>query len=62
MFIKGYLGELRRVKALDKAADHGREAVYCDTCGYPTLGGRCGYCWTLQKLKLPYRVEFEEYG
>ncbi|HOW56146.1 MAG TPA: hypothetical protein PLR60_16025, partial [Syntrophorhabdaceae bacterium] len=62
MFIKGYLGELKQMKARDKAADDVRGAAYCDTCGYPTLGGRCGFCLTLQKLDLPYRAEFEQYG
>lgn len=62
MFIKGYLGELKQMKARDKAADDVRGAAYCDTCGYPTLGGRCGFCLTLQKLGLPYRAEFEQYG
>jgi len=62
MFIKGYLNELRQMKMHDEAAGEAKEVIYCETCGYPTLGGQCGFCWTLKKLGLSYRVEFEEYG
>lgn len=62
MFLKGYLKELREIKMKDDCAGEKKEIAYCSTCGYPTSGGQCGFCWTLQKLELPYCMEFEEYG
>lgn len=62
MFLKGYLDELREMKMRDDNAEGREDVAYCATCGYPTLGGQCGFCWTLQKMGLSYRMEFEEYG
>ena len=65
MFIKGYLKELEEIK---RSSPHegfrGSNAGtgYCGACGYPSGGGLCGYCRTLEKLEIPYSAEFEEYG
>ena len=65
MFITGYLKELQEMKL--RTGRTGIEADeiargYCEVCGYPSGGGMCGYCRTLQKLEIPYSAEFEEYG
>ncbi len=65
MFVKGYLRELQEMK---QRADRGivrmNDAAdgYCAVCGYPSGGGMCGYCRTLQKLEIPYSADFEMYG
>jgi uncharacterized protein (TIGR00269 family) len=63
MFVNGYLRELHKMKKLTgRASETGREPGYCTVCGYPSGGGTCSYCRVLQKLELPFKVEFEEYG
>ncbi|MEN6616934.1 MAG: ATP-binding protein [Syntrophorhabdus sp.] len=64
MFVKGYLKELSEMKKLapDTSPLKRQEAGYCTICGYPGGGGVCGFCRVLEKLNLPFRVEFEEYG
>lgn len=65
MFIKGYLKELQEMKQRSVAGNLRTDEAgdgYCGVCGYPSGGGMCGYCRTLQKLEIPYTVEFEEYG
>ncbi|MDD3846389.1 MAG: ATP-binding protein [Syntrophorhabdaceae bacterium] len=65
MFVKGYLKELREMKEMrqdDGEAAAGFEAQFCPVCGYPSGGGECGFCRTLQKFELPYSARFEEYG
>ncbi len=65
MFIKGYLKELKEMKQRPGPDDFRKDSAgkgYCEICGYPSGGGMCGYCRTLQKLEIPYSVRFEEYG
>jgi len=63
MFVKGYLKELTEMKGLNQRnGEASGEMQYCATCGYPSGGGECGYCRTLQKFELPYSAVFEEYG
>lgn len=65
MFVKGYLKELKELKEMKKnggQAPGGGEVEYCSTCGYPSGGGQCGFCRTLEKFELSYSAEFEEYG
>lgn len=65
MFLKGYLKELQEMKQRPGQGSPRTDDIgggYCEVCGYPSGGGMCGYCRTLQKLEIPYSVEFEEYG
>lgn len=64
MFIKGYLKELDEIKQRNPAGfvRDDAEGAYCLVCGYPSGGGMCSYCRTLEKLEIPYSAEFEEYG
>ncbi|MCK9227154.1 MAG: ATP-binding protein [Syntrophorhabdaceae bacterium] len=65
MFIKGYLKELQEMKqgpARKNFRTDNAAGGYCEVCGYPSGGGMCGYCRTLQKFEIPCTVEFEEYG
>jgi len=64
MFVKGYLKELREMKGAAQGMSAAAQAEdrFCPACGYPSGGGECGFCRTLQKFELPYSARFEEYG
>ncbi|MHB8109504.1 MAG: ATP-binding protein [Syntrophorhabdaceae bacterium] len=64
MFVKGYLKELNEIKKLtgDKDETSRPGTAYCTVCGYPSGGGTCGFCRVLEKLGVPFQIEFEQYG